>query len=68
MGLVSHDPILIEGTMSTIANPVESSGRDRPAEPLSDRELATVSGGKGKTTLTPIVIVKHYDKASPILI
>jgi len=54
--------------MSTIANPVESSGRDRPAEPLSDRELATVSGGKGKTTLTPIVIVKHYDKASPILI
>jgi bacteriocin-like protein len=54
--------------MSTIANPVESSERDRQAEQLSDRELATVSGGKGKATPAPFVFVHHYDKASPVLI
>jgi type VI protein secretion system component Hcp len=53
--------------MRTSVNPVEPSEQDRQAEQLSDRDLATVSGGKGKATLTPIVVVKHYDKASPIL-
>jgi bacteriocin-like protein len=53
--------------MSTVINPAESSERDRRAEQLSDRELANVSGGKGKATLSPFVFVKHYDKASPYL-
>ena len=53
--------------MSTVINPAESSERDRQAEQLSDRELANISGGKGKVTPSPFVFVKHYDKASPIL-
>jgi type VI protein secretion system component Hcp len=54
--------------MRTVINPAESCERDRQAEPLSDRELAIVSGGKGKATPAPFVFVKHYDKASPILL
>ena len=53
--------------MSTVINPVESSERDRQAEQLSDRDLANVSGGKGKATPAPFVFVHHYDKASPVL-
>ena len=54
--------------MSTAINPVESSERDHQAEQLSDRELAGISGGKGKATPQPFVFVHHYDKASPVLI
>ncbi|MBR1193352.1 hypothetical protein [Bradyrhizobium sp. AUGA SZCCT0160] len=53
--------------MSTVINRVESCERDRQADALSDRELANVSGGKGKTTPSPFVFIKHYDKASPVL-
>jgi type VI protein secretion system component Hcp len=54
--------------MSTVINPAESSEQDRQADALSDRELSNVTGGKGKATLSPFVFVKHYDKASPVLI
>jgi bacteriocin-like protein len=53
--------------MSTVINPAEASEQDRQAEQLSDRELAHVSGGKGKATPQPFVFVHHYDKASPVL-
>ncbi|MBR1142001.1 bacteriocin [Bradyrhizobium sp. AUGA SZCCT0431] len=53
--------------MSTIINRAESSERDRQTDTLSDRELANVSGGKGKPTPSPFVFIKHYDKASPVL-
>ena len=53
--------------MSTSINPVESSELDRQPDALSDRELANVSGGKGKATPSPFVFTKHYDKASPVL-
>jgi bacteriocin-like protein len=54
-------------TMSTIINRAESCERDRQAEALSDRELANVTGGKGKATPSPFVFVHYYDKASPVL-
>ena len=54
-------------TMSTVINPVESCERDRQADALSDRELSSVTGGKGKATPQPFVFVHHYDKASPVL-
>ena len=54
--------------MRTVIKSVESSKQDRQAEQLSDRELANVSGGKGKATPSPFVFVHHYDKASPVLI
>ena len=54
--------------MSTIINPAESCERERQADMLSDRELANVSGGKGKATPSPFVFVHYYDKASPVLI
>ena len=54
--------------MSTIINRAESCERDRQADALSDRELANVTGGKGKATPSPFVFVHHYDKASPVLI
>ena len=53
--------------MSTIINRAESCERDRQTDTLTDRELNTVTGGKGKATPTPFVFVHHYDKASPIL-
>ena len=53
--------------MSTVINPAKSSERDRQAEQLSDRELADVSGGKGKASPGMFVFVHHYDKASPVL-
>ena len=53
--------------MSIVINPAESCERDRPAEQLSDRELANVSGGKRRATPGMFVFVKHYDKASPVL-
>ena len=53
--------------MSTVINPAELSERDRQAEALSDRELANVSGGKGRATPSPFVFVHYYDKASPVL-
>jgi hypothetical protein len=54
-------------TMSTIINRAESCERERQTDALSDRELANVSGGKGKATPSPFVFIKHYDKASPVL-
>ncbi len=53
--------------MATIIHRVESSERDRQADTLTDRELNTVTGGKGKATPTPFVFIHLYDKASPIL-
>ena len=53
--------------MSAIVNPAESCERDRQADALSDRELSSVTGGKGKATPAPFVFVHYYDKASPIL-
>ena len=53
--------------MSTVINPAESSEPNRQAERLSDRELANVTGGKGKATPKPFVFVHLYDKASPVL-
>jgi len=53
--------------MSAIVHRAESCERDRQADALSDRELADVSGGKGKATPSPFVFVHHYDKASPVL-
>jgi len=54
--------------MRTIVNPAESGEPDHPTERLSDRELANVSRGKGKVEPRPLVVVKQYDKASPVLI
>ena len=54
--------------MSTIINRAESSERDRQADVLSDRELANVTGGKGKATPGMFVFVHYYDKASPVLV
>jgi type VI protein secretion system component Hcp len=53
--------------MSTIINRAESSERDRQADALSDRELDTVTGGKGKASPGEFVFVHLYDKASPVL-
>ena len=54
--------------MSTIINSAESSEQYRQADALSDRELANVTGGKGKASPGEFVFVHHYDKASPVLI
>jgi type VI protein secretion system component Hcp len=54
--------------MSTVINRTESCERDRQADALTDRELANVTGGKGKATPRPFVFVHHYDKASPVLL
>ena len=53
--------------MSTVINPAESCERDRQADALSDRELANVSGGKGKATPGDFKFFHYYDKASPVL-
>lgn len=49
----------------------KSSERDFREE-LTESELASVTGGKGKgagkVTLSPFLITKHYDKASPVLL
>ena len=51
---------------------IKSCERDRQPE-LTEAELANVGGGKssgahaGKATFNPLLITKHYDKASPVL-
>ena len=49
----------------------KSSERDIQEE-LTESELSSVTGGKGKgagkVTFNPFSITKHYDKASPILL
>ena len=53
--------------MSTVINPAESCERDRQADTLSDRELSSVTGGKGKATPGDFKFFHYYDKASPVL-
>jgi type VI protein secretion system component Hcp len=53
--------------MSTIIHRAESSERDRPADTLTDRELGSVSGGKGKASPGDFTFTHLYDKASPVL-
>jgi type VI protein secretion system component Hcp len=40
----------------------------RTEQPLPDAELEKVSGGTDKVTFTPFSIVRHVDKASPVLL
>ena len=54
--------------MSTVINPAESCEQDRQADALTDRELANVTGGKGKASPGTFNFVHYYDKASPVLL
>ena len=59
--------------MSNIIASVRTGDCDHRQE-LTEAELANISGGKsstahaGKATFSPLLITKHYDKASPVLL
>jgi hypothetical protein len=60
--------------MRNMNNLVESCGRRRQTEELTEFDLCNVTGGShstgagaGKVTFNPFSITRHVDKASPVL-